>query len=281
MQACIIGLGLIGGSMALSLKKNGFIHRAVGVELNPIHAQQALDLGLVEEVVSLEEGIQNSLLTILAIPVDKGEALISKILDQIPPESVVTDLGSTKYGICKAVQNHPRRGRFVASHPIAGTENTGPEAAFDSLFEGKMGIICDPEVSDPDALELIKSLYLSLNMTLTYMPSKEHDLHLAYVSHLSHITSFALGLTVLEVEKDEKNIFTLAGSGFASTARLAKSSASMWVPILLQNKTHLLKVLDEYVRFMEDFRKGIMEEDHQTLQSLIERANGIRRILEK
>lgn len=281
MQACIIGLGLIGGSLALSLKKNGFVSQIVGVDLNPIHAQKALDLGIADQISPLEEALPEAKLVILAIPVDKAETLIIQILDQISSGTVVTDLGSTKSGICKAIQSHPKRGRFVASHPIAGTENTGPEAAFDQLFQGKLAIICDAEDSDTDALAKIQSLYQSLTMSLTYMGSKEHDLHLAYVSHLSHITSFALGLTVLEVEKDEKNIFNLAGSGFASTARLAKSSASMWVPILLQNKDHLLKVMGEYIRFMEDFKKGIETDDAILLKQLIEQANTIRKILGK
>ena len=281
MQACVIGLGLIGGSMALSLKKNKFVHRVLGVDQNPAHTQKALDLDIADQILPLEKAVKEAELIILAIPVDKAEGLITTILDQINDQSIVTDLGSTKNGICNAVKNHPKRGRYVASHPIAGTENTGPEAAFDQLFQGKLSIICDAEQSDEDALHKIQSLYQSLEMNLTYMSSQEHDLHLAYVSHLSHITSFALGLTVLEVEKDEKNIFNLAGSGFASTARLAKSSASMWVPILLQNKDHLIKVMSEYIRFMEDFKNGIEEGNPDTLKKLIEQANKIRRILEK
>ena len=281
MQACVIGLGLIGGSMALSLKKNKFVHQVLGVDQNPVHAQKALDLGIADQILPLEKAVKEAKLIILAIPVDKAEGLITTILDQINDQSIVTDLGSTKNGICNAVKNHSKRGRYVASHPIAGTENTGPDAAFDQLFQGKLSIICDAEQSDDDALQKIKSLYQSLEMNLTYMSSQEHDLHLAYVSHLSHITSFALGLTVLEVEKDEKNIFNLAGSGFASTARLAKSSASMWVPILLQNKDHLIRVMSEYIRFMEDFKNGIEEGNPDTLKKLIEQANKIRRILEK
>ena len=280
MKAAFVGLGLIGGSLALTLRRRGFIDYAIGVDLNPGHAKSALDLGLADEVTTLQEAAEKSDVVILSIPVDAAKNIISELLEVIPEHGVVADMGSTKAGICQVVSHHPKRGRFVASHPIAGTENTGPQAAFDSLFQGKPAIICEREKSDKDALQLVEDLYAALDMPLIYMEAMEHDLHLAYVSHLSHITSFCLGFTVLEVEKDEKNIFDLAGSGFASTARLAKSSPEMWAPIFEQNKDHLLRVMDEYMKNLSAFKTMIESDDHSGLSGFMEKANDIRRILD-
>jgi prephenate dehydrogenase len=279
MKITIIGLGLIGGSMALSLRRAKFGSQFIGVEANEAHASQALALGLVDQILPLEEAVAQSQLVILSVPVDKAARLIAHVLDLLPPQAVLSDVGSTKGSACEATAGHAKRGRFVASHPIAGTENTGPGAAFDGLFKGKMNIICEEEKSDADAVALVEQMYSALEMQLIYMDAEEHDKHIAYVSHLSHLTSFTLGLTVLEVEKSEKNIFQLAGSGFASTARLAKSSPQMWVPIFLENKENMLHVVDEYLQQLMQFRQAIAQADADALRQMMLKANEIRRIL--
>lgn len=279
MKVTIVGIGLIGGSLALSLKRNGFASEIMAVDNNETHLKKALALGIADEVMSLDQALPKSDIIILAIPVDAAIGLLPAILDQIEGEQIVADMGSTKRDICRKVTGHPRRGSFVASHPIAGTENSGPEAAFATLFLDKVGIICDKEFSNPEALTVIEKLYKSLFMRLTYMDASEHDRHIAYVSHLSHITSFTLGLTVLEVEKNEKNIFDMAGSGFASTARLAKSSPAMWAPIFDQNAENLSKVLSAYIKNLELFKELIDQGERDRVFQLMEEANDIRRIL--
>ncbi len=279
MKVAIAGIGLIGGSLALSLKRNGFAAEVIGVDTNETHCQKALDLGIVDRIQPLEAAVDMADIIILAIPVDASISVLPGILDQIDNDQIVVDMGSTKKDICEAILHHPKRARFVASHPIAGTENNGPEAAFATLFLDKVGIICDKELSDAKALKVVEKLYKSLFMRLTYMESAEHDRHIAYVSHLSHITSFTLGLTVLEVEKDEKNIFDMAGSGFASTARLAKSSPAMWAPIFDQNAKNLSKVLTAYIKNLEMFKRLIDTGDRDKVFELMEEANDIRRIL--
>lgn len=279
MKVTVVGIGLIGGSLALSLKRNGFASEIFAVDNNDSHGQKALSLGIADSVMPLNKAIGKSDIIILAIPVDASIAILPGILDQIQDHQIVVDMGSTKRDICRAVTDHPKRGNFVASHPIAGTENSGPEAAFATLFLDKVGIICDKELSNPQCLKVIEKLYKSLFMRLTYMESSEHDRHIAYVSHLSHITSFTLGLTVLEVEKNEKNIFDMAGSGFASTARLAKSSPAMWAPIFDQNAENLSKVLSAYIKNLELFKELIDKGEQERVFQLMEEANGIRRIL--
>lgn len=279
MKITVVGIGLIGGSLALSLKRNGFASEIIGVDNSELHAEKALQLGIADHILPLNEAVSQSDIIILAVPVDVSIGMLSGILDQINDGQIVVDMGSTKRDICKAVATHPKRSRFVASHPIAGTENSGPEAAFATLFLDKVGIICDRELSDAKALHVIEKLYKSLFMRLTYMESSEHDRHIAYVSHLSHITSFTLGLTVLEVERNEKNIFDMAGSGFASTARLAKSSPAMWAPIFDQNAENLSKVLSAYIKNLELFKELIDQGERDRVFQLMEEANDIRRIL--
>jgi prephenate dehydrogenase len=276
----IIGLGLIGGSAALDLKKAGWASTILGTDLNPEHARQALDLGLVDEVVDLEIGFNKADVVLLAIPVDAGRKLLPSLLDKIRPHQVILDMGSTKAGISGAVKAHPNRSRYVACHPIAGTEFSGPAAAHSGLFDHKVNIICNPELSAPDALEKVQSLFAELGMTTITMDAQEHDRHIAYVSHLSHVTSFSLGLTVLDIEKDEKNIFNMAGSGFASTARLAKSSPDMWAPIFEQNADYLVEALDEYIKILSAFREAISNRDRPAVYRLIQQGNDIRRILD-
>jgi prephenate dehydrogenase len=281
MTITFIGLGLIGGSLAISLRENHFGSRFIGVDLNPVHCEQALKLKLVDEIMPMEKAVFLSDLVLISIPVDQTCRILPQILNEIGPNTVVSDMGSTKEGICESIKNHQHRRNFVASHPIAGTENSGPTAAISGLYENKITIICEKEKSYPEAVELLVKMYNLLNMNILYMPPAEHDLHLAYVSHLSHISSFTLGLTVLEIEKEEKHIFNLAGSGFASTVRLAKSSPEMWAPILMQNSEHLIQALTNYIDILNDFRTAIEQKDTTKLKTMMKEANQIRRVLDK
>jgi prephenate dehydrogenase len=277
MTITIIGTGLIGGSLALGLR--GFQTKFIGVDKNAEHAKLALELGLVDAVLELKEAVKISDLIIIAIPVDSAREILPKILDEINDETVVTDMGSTKAGICKAVENHKRRRNFVAAHPIAGTEYSGPKAAIHGLFNEKTAIIADKELSSDFALQTVEKMFKLLNMRIIYMESEKHDLHIAYVSHLSHISSFTLGLTVLEIEKDEAQIFNMAGSGFASTVRLAKSSPEMWAPIFVQNAEYLSKALDIYIENLKKFKNVIDNKLSEEAKILMKKANEIKRII--
>jgi len=281
MNVSIIGLGLIGGSLALSLRQKGFTKSITGYDRNPVHGTRALELGIVDQVVNSIEELSDTDLLILAIPVDYSSALLPKLLNMVSSKTIITDVGSTKSGICQNVKDHPRRVQYVAAHPIAGTEFTGPDAAFDGLFDQKRLIICDPDLSRPDALELVQKMYESVGMKVVFMGSEEHDLHAAYVSHLSHIISFTLGLTVLDIEKDREQIFNLASSGFASTARLAKSSSEMWAPIFQQNSNHLPKAIDQFINYLSQFRDAIESNDPDKTKALMNEANKIRKILKE
>ena len=277
----IIGLGLIGGSFALALKKTGLAENTLGVDTNENHCQTALKLGIVDEIKNLEEAIFISDLIVLAIPIHSAQKILPNILNLIPEKTFVMDMGSTKAGICEVIKNHSNRQNFVATHPIAGTENSGPNAAFAELFLHKTIIICDPELSSPQALKKIKKIFQNLWMNVITMSAVAHDEHIAYVSHLSHITSFALGQTVLEIEKNEKAIFDMAGSGFESTVRLAKSSPDMWTPIFIQNRENLLKALDAYAYQIQKMRKFIDQADADAIHQYLQNTNEIRRILNK
>ena len=278
MQIGIIGIGLIGGSMAIDLKKRGFADRVVGVENNRLHAAAAREMGLVDEIVSLDDCVAQSDIIVVATPVNAALRLIPEILDKVDTH-IVTDVCSTKEKINESVHYHPKRKNFVASHPMAGTEYSGPWAALPGLFDGRAGIICNAEDSDIRAVEMIKKMYDCLNMRIIFMRAAHHDVHTAYVSHISHITSFALALTVLEKEKNEKNIFDLASGGFSSTVRLAKSNADMWAPIFSQNKENVLTVLDTYIEKLQEFKKHIAEYDENGVKELIHNANKIKRII--
>ncbi len=277
MNITIIGLGLIGGSIAMSIK--GFHTHMIGVDNNPEHCKIAIERKLVDAILPIDEAVKISDLIILAIPVDAARKLLSHILDIIPNNAVVVDMGSTKSGICQSVENHKNRGNYVAAHPIAGTEHSGPHAAFSSLYTGKKTIICEKERSADFALKIAEELFQLLNMEIIYMQAEEHDLHIAYVSHISHISSFTLGLTVLDIEKNEKNILDMAGSGFASTVRLAKSSAEMWTPIFQQNKKHVIAALNAYIKHLTIFKENIEENNYEKLSSLMKEANTIGRII--
>lgn len=278
MKITVIGLGLIGGSIAKDLKSQLNV-KVYGIDSSESHQKLALDHGLVHEIVSLDEGLKLADIVILAIPVDKIEGILPNILDQIDQKTTVIDVGSTKSDICNAISLHPRRSRFVAAHPLAGTEFSGPTAALKGLFQNKKNIITEPEKSDVDALESAQKVFESLGMVTSFMTAEEHDKHLAYVSHLSHVSSFMLGLTVLDIEKDEKQIFDLASTGFESTVRLAKSNPKTWSAIFGKNKKYLLEALDSYIVHLENFRHHIRENDTEETEKLMHRSNDIKRIL--
>ena len=280
MTVTIIGLGLIGGSFGLSLRKHGLAQRLIGVEQSPAHARRALELGLVDELeVDLATAVRRADLVVVAVPMDAMLVVLPAVLDAVSPQQVVIDVGSTKGTLLDAVHGHPRRGRFVAVHPMAGTEYSGPDAALPGLFDGKTVVLCDTEHSDPDAVRLVEKLFQALPMRLLYLDAAAHDLHTAYVSHISHITSFALALTVLEKEKEEQRIFDLAGGGFQSTVRLAKSSPATWVPIFRQNRLNVLDVLDEHLHQLQHLRALLASEDYDGLTEQIRQANHIGKIL--
>ena len=279
MTIYIIGIGLIGGSMALALKEKGFAPKVLGWDKSPAHAQKALELGLIDEIADIEAGIASANIIILTIPVDGAVKLLPTLLDGVTQNQIVLDAGSSKEAICEVVKNHPKRRRFVATHPMWGTEFSGPEAAVHGAFAGRAVVICDKEKSDADAVETVEKLYQTLGMHLLYMNAAAHDVHVAYVSHISHITSFALANTVLQKEKEEQAIFELASGGFASTVRLAKSNPAMWVPIFQQNKENVLDVLNEHITQLRKFKSSLEKENWEYLKELIDEANGIKRIL--
>jgi prephenate dehydrogenase len=278
MIVTIIGIGLIGGSMAISLREKGFAERIIGVESNPSHASRALEIGLVDEIMELEPAVNAADLVVLSIPVNATENLLPQILDMVD-QQVVIDVGSTKSGILSCIANHPKRNRFVGTHPMWGTEYSGPDAAVKNAFHDKAVVITNKEQSDPEAVELVEKIYRSLGMHLLYMDSVAHDVHVAYVSHISHITSFALANTVLEKEREEDTIFELASGGFESTVRLAKSNPAMWVPIFMQNRDNVLDVLNEHISQLRKFKSCLERENYDYLLELIENANKIKRIL--
>jgi prephenate dehydrogenase len=279
MKTTVIGLGLIGGSIALDLRSSGLATELVGIDLNPVNASRAVELGLVDKIDNEGTAISTADLVVLAIPVNALSQLLPSVLDSIKKKAAVIDTGSTKRMICRAVDHHPNRGQFVASHPIAGTENSGPDAAFEGLFRGKTNIICEQEKSSKEALMVANRVFTVLGLETIFMDSEEHDKHVAYVSHLSHVSSFLLGQTVLDIERDEKNIFALAGSGFASTVRLAKSSPDMWAPIFEQNAEFLSQALAEYIMHLQKFQYLLMKRDGKELHRIMKDANRIREIL--
>ncbi len=280
MNIAIIGLGLIGGSLAIDLRRKGLAKRIIGVDTNPAHCQQALDSGLADEVLALPEALQQSEIIFVATPVNRLTALLPQILDGIGGHQTVIDVGSTKDPVLGAVCSHPMRGRFVAAHPMAGTEYSGPTAAIPDLFEGKCCVFCNTEESAKDAVQTATHLFQALGMRIIELEGAAHDLHVAYVSHISHIASFALALTVLEKEQEENRIFQLASGGFSSTVRLAKSSPETWVPIFQQNRDNVLDVLDEFINTISRFRTLLIKKDFQTFETMIRKANEIQKILQ-
>ena len=275
----VVGVGLISGSFALALKEKNLAKHIIGVSRTEASAKKALELGLIDEILPLKEAVLKSDLIYLAIPVDATIPVIQQIMDLINDKQIVADAGSTKFALSKAIENHPLRKRFVSTHPMWGTEYSGPEAAVRGAFVGRACVICDKERSDEEAVKTIENIYRMFGMNIVYMDSESHDIHAAYVSHISHITSFALANTVLEKEKEEEAIFELSGGGFESTVRLAKSAASMWVPVFMQNRENVLDVLNEHISQLKKFKASLEKENVGLLTELIENANKIKRII--
>ena len=273
----IIGLGLIGGSFALELKKR-LQYTVVGIDKNPQHLQEALALGIISEAIDYPQ-IADADLVLVAVPVNRIAQVVHEVLDHVGENTLVMDVGSVKESICKEVAQHPRRSQFVAAHPMAGTEYSGPQAALYDLFDGKVMALCEVEKSNWKLLDRALDISKALNMRVKMMSPTDHDLHTAYVSHLSHVSSFMLGKTVLEIEKDEAQIFDLASTGFASTVRLAKSHPQMWTPIFLENKTNVLKALTEYIKKLENFKYLLETDQADAITQNIKEANYIRKIL--
>ena len=279
MKILIAGLGLIGGSFALALRDRGIADEILGVEKSDENAAEALRLGLADRIVTLEEGVPQADLVVLATPVDTIPLMAVKALNHVTDRQVVMDMGSIKAELCEVISMHARRGRFVAAHPMWGTEYSGPRAAQHGAFTGRNAVLCEAERSDADALATVERIFRTLDVPVVYMGAEDHDLHAAYVSHISHVTSFALALTVLEKEREERHIFDLAGGGFESTVRLAKSAAATWVPILLRNKYNVLDVLREHIHQLQIMRRMIERDDAEGLTSAFGKANSIQRII--
>jgi prephenate dehydrogenase len=275
----IVGVGLISGSFSLALKERALVKKVIGVSRTEASAKKAIELGLIDEVLPLEEAVKQADLIYVAIPVDATIGVMRQVMDMVTEKQIVADAGSTKQALCEALNDHPMRKRFVATHPMWGTEYSGPEAAVRNAFVGRSCVICEKEKSDAAAVATIEEIYRQLGMHLVYMDADSHDMHTAYISHISHITSFALANTVLEKEKEEDTIFELAGGGFESTVRLAKSNPAMWVPIFKQNREHVLDVLNEHISQLRKFKACLEKENYTYLQELIENANTIKRIL--
>jgi len=278
MKVAIIGTGLIGGSLALALRDRGIASYLVGVDKDQLHAQRAVELGLVDIVLDLDSAVKEVDLVVLAIPVNAIIHLLPSVLDKIDNQ-VVIDVGSTKEGILDAVKHHPKRSSFVATHPMWGTEYSGPEAAVHGAFLNKATVVCNKNESDPKALALVEDMYKRIGMHIIYMQANAHDVHVAYISHISHITSFALANTVLEKEKEEDAIFELASGGFESTVRLAKSNPEMWAPIFMENRENVLDVLNEHISQLRKFKACLEKENYQYLEELMMNANKIRKII--
>ena len=280
MTVAIIGTGLIGGSLAISLKESGFAQEVIGIDASQANLDKAIRRRIIDRDADLKAGLAASDVVVLATPVDVMLKLLPELLDKVRHDQVIVDVGSTKEQLLDSVVDHPNRARFVACHPMAGTEFSGPEAAVPHLYEGKTCVIVDQEDCAPDALEVARRLFRAAGMQLQYLDRQLHDVHCAYISHISHIASFALALTVLEKEKDEQRIFELASTGFSSTVRLAKSSPDMWVPIFRQNRDHVLDVLDEHIEQLSRFRTQLIKRDFDGFYERIQRANDIRRIID-
>ncbi|HTR28935.1 MAG TPA: prephenate dehydrogenase [Puia sp.] len=275
----IVGVGLIGGSFSLALKDRGLARNIIGVSRSDGTLAKALELGLIDEALPLAEAVKKSDLIYVAIPVDSTLPVMRQIMDLVTDKQIVADAGSTKKALCESLEAHPMRRRFVATHPMWGTEYSGPEAAVHHAFAGRTCVICEKEKSDPAAVNVMEDLYREFGMLLVDMDANSHDMHAAYISHISHITSFALANTVLEKEKEDEAIFDLAGGGFESTVRLAKSNPSMWLPIFKQNRDHVLDVLNEHISQLRKFKSCLEKENYDYLQELMENANKIRRII--
>jgi len=274
----VIGVGLIGGSLALDIKNLDATTIIYGIDKNDEHLDIALEKGVIDHKATIED-IKNADLVIVAIPVDVTVKELPKLLDMVSDDTLIVDVGSTKEDICEAVENHAKRRNFLAMHPIAGTEFSGPNAALLGLYKGKTNIICEVEETTFKLQEKALKLFSDIGMRMRYMKPKAHDKHIAYMSHLSHISSFMLGKTVIDKEKNERDIFDMAGSGFESTVRLAKSSPEMWTPIFEQNKTNVIETLEEYINNLTRFKELMQQDDFEAIYNEMKSTNYIKQIL--
>lgn len=280
MTVTILGLGLIGGSIALSLKENKFADLIIGVDSNIDHILTALDLKIVDKVLRLSDAVAQADIIILAIPVDMLSTMLPHVLNMISENQAVIDVGSTKKIIIDKIKSHPKRQNFIATHPMAGTEFSGPKAAIPNLFDYKNCVLCDVDDSKPELVEIIENMYTNgLKMKVMYLESTSHDVHTAYISHISHICSFALASTVLAKEENENNIFNLASTGFESTVRLAKSNPETWIPIFRQNQQNIIEVMDEYINTLQSYRNLMITGDYEVLKKKLWQANQIKYVL--
>ena len=278
MKVFVIGVGLIGGSMALDIQKEYSEAIIYGIDAKENHLEEAQKLGVIHYKADFQDLI-NADIVIVSIPVDVQLEIIPKVLDKINDNTLVFDVGSTKKAICKVLENHSRRRNFLAVHPIAGTEFSGPKAAITGLFDKKTNIICEVEKTAFKLQEKALDIFAKLGMRIRYMDAESHDKHIAYVSHLSHISSFMLGKTVINKEKNERDIFDMAGSGFASTVRLAKSSPTMWTPIFKQNKENVIETLEEYINNLQQFKQLMKQDKFSEIFNEMESTNYIKQIL--
>lgn len=278
MKVVVIGIGLIGGSMVLDIKALHPEATILGMDANENHLQQAIDLGVVEKAGTTED-LADADFVIVSVPVDVAMKVLPEVLDAIGENTIVFEVGSTKLPICEAVANHPKRRNYIATHPIAGTEFSGPSAAIKGLFQGKTNIICEVEKTTFKLQEKALQLFMAMGMRIRYMDPQSHDKHIAYVSHLSHISSFMLGKTVINKETEEQDIFDMAGSGFESTVRLAKSSPAMWTPIFKQNKQQVVNTLEEYISNLTNFKELLENGDYDAIYNEMQSVNKIKEIL--
>ncbi|MCM5661394.1 prephenate dehydrogenase [Galbibacter mesophilus] len=278
MNVFVIGLGLIGGSMALDIKASNDKVTIFGFDKNETHMDEALALGFIDEKAVFED-VAKADVVIVSIPVDAAISVIPKVLDIVKDDTLVFDVGSTKANICSVLENHPKRRNFLATHPIAGTEFSGPKAAIRELYRNKTNIICEVEKTAFKLQERAFGIFNDLGMRIRYMEPKAHDRHIAYVSHLSHISSFMLGKTVIDKEKNERDIFDMAGSGFESTVRLAKSSPAMWSPIFQHNKENVIETLEEYIANLQKFKELMQDDNFEAIYQEMADTNRIKEIL--
>ena len=278
MNVFVIGVGLIGGSMVLDIQREYPEAVIYGIDANENHLNKAEEIGVIHHKAIFSD-LKKAAIVIISVPVDVQLEILPKILDTISDTCLVLDVGSTKSQVCEVVKNHPKRRNFLATHPIAGTEFSGPTAAHENLFQQKTNIICEVEKTAFKLQEIALEIFSKLGMRIRYMDAKSHDKHIAYVSHLSHISAFMLGKTVIEKEKNERDIFDMAGSGFASTVRLAKSSPAMWTPIFKQNKENVIETLNEYINNLQQFKKLMLQDDFTEIYNEMESTNHIKKIL--
>ncbi|MCR5453648.1 MAG: prephenate dehydrogenase [Bacteroidales bacterium] len=280
MKLSIIGLGLLGSCMALDLRKRKFADKIYGYDKSAVNQEYALRVGLIDEGAdSVDSVITKGDIIIIAIPVSAALKMLPQILDKISENQIVVDVCSTKHSLCERVKYHPNRSRYVACHPMAGTENSGPWSAISCMFDSRAVIMCDTEDSNEEAVKTVRKMFEALNMNPMFFSASNHDIHVAYISHISHVSSFALANTVLDKEKNEKNIFHLASGGFYSTVRIAKSSADMWVPIFDDNKDNVMTVLNTYIENLQAFKHLLENDDIAGMNDYISKANRIRKVL--